>query len=391
MSFNWENESTPKRLRVAFFAHRFPVRSETFIYRKIDYLLSHGHSVTVFCDCFNSSLPEARAYRKNVVVTGLFRYAGLDAVFCTPRKILSLPTLARYRFFKKRWDIAHVHFLTAFKLFPKWFPKDVPVIAGVYGYDISVAPYLSERMNRFLHQSIRRCDGLMYSSEFLRQTLLRLETPDVPELILAPEAPEALFYPAERPGGFRPVRLLSVGRLHWSKGYPFALQTMKILLDRGCDFHYEIIGEGQTREELEYSIRELGLDGRVTLLGGQPPEKVAEAMRRADIFFLPSVKEEFGVVLLEAELSGLPIVASRVGGVPEATKEGETSILVEARDPTAAADALQRLILEPELRRRLGDGGPVCAERFDAESSGAKMVDFYRRCIALRRGAARDD
>jgi glycosyltransferase involved in cell wall biosynthesis len=127
-----------------------------------------------------------------------------------------------------------------------------------------------------------------------------------------------------------------------------------------------------------------GLSDRVELLGAQGT--VAELLARSGVFVLSSRSEGFPVSILEAMAAGLPVVATDVGGIAEAVVDGETGILVPAADPQALAGALEQLVADVELRRRLGAGGRARALRlFDTPRYRAAHLDLYRRELGLLR------
>ena len=116
-----------------------------------------------------------------------------------------------------------------------------------------------------------------------------------------------------------------------------------------------IIGDGELRPQVERSIRELGLVDRVRLLGQR--NDIPRILTASDIFVLSSRWEGLPYTIIEAMMAGLPVVATRVGGVLELVEDGVTGFLVPPRNPDALAEALQRLIADPELRRRMGQTG----------------------------------
>jgi glycosyltransferase involved in cell wall biosynthesis len=139
-----------------------------------------------------------------------------------------------------------------------------------------------------------------------------------------------------------------------------------------------VIGEGASRDELDALTSELGLGTRVRMLGHQ--FDICPYMQAADCFVCPSLwAEAAGLVNLEAAACGLPVVASRIGGIPEYVADGETGTLFPPGDATALADCLIRLIREPEQRARLGAEGRVMVERcFSPEARVTDVLDLYR-------------
>jgi glycosyltransferase involved in cell wall biosynthesis len=118
-----------------------------------------------------------------------------------------------------------------------------------------------------------------------------------------------------------------------------------------------IAGEGPLRRELEELVASLGLVDRVEFLGIVPHDRVPELMHQFHVLVNPSRSESFGVVLLEAAASGIPVVAAKVGGVPEVVDHGATGLLFEVGDVEGMAAALLRLSADPQLRHRLGTAG----------------------------------
>jgi glycosyltransferase involved in cell wall biosynthesis len=122
---------------------------------------------------------------------------------------------------------------------------------------------------------------------------------------------------------------------------------------------------------------------------------VRQILARSDVFVLPSIYESLPISILEAMAARLPVVASAVGGVPELVVDGETGLLVPARDPEALADGLGALLADRDLRRRFGDAGRARAERmFDIQSFHGLHLELYKRelgALSGRRERARSE
>jgi glycosyltransferase involved in cell wall biosynthesis len=159
-----------------------------------------------------------------------------------------------------------------------------------------------------------------------------------------------------------PVVLLSVGRAVEKKGYDGLLAALA-LLPAGLAWRFVHIGGGPLLARLQAAARRLGLQARIEWLGAQAHEGVLAGLRKADLFALASRiardgdRDGLPNVLLEAQSQGLPVVASRAGAIAELVVDGVTGLLVEPDDPKGLAEALARLIGDPQLRRRLGAAG----------------------------------
>jgi glycosyltransferase involved in cell wall biosynthesis len=190
--------------------------------------------------------------------------------------------------------------------------------------------------------------------------------------------------------GRDPGRMLFVGRLIERKGAEFAIRAVAELRRKGRAAHLTIVGDGADRTRLEALVKELGLFGVVELAGALPHDAVAEHYRTASVLLMPAVtdwkgeQEGFGMVLVEAMASGLPIVATRSGGIPDVVTDGATGLLVPERDPVALATAAARLLDDPELAARLA--GAARAE-LDGRFAPGAIARGYE-AIYQRAGAA---
>jgi glycosyltransferase involved in cell wall biosynthesis len=145
-----------------------------------------------------------------------------------------------------------------------------------------------------------------------------------------------------------------------------------------------LAGKGEMQEQLQARVNELGLGDAVQILGRVDHEKVPELIRSFDVMVMPSVyeSETFGVAAIEASAAGVPVVASRVGGVPEAVIDGQTGILVPPRDVEALAGACIRLIDDEGLRRRMGEAGRRFVRRHYSWPENTRlMAEVYRAAV----------
>jgi glycosyltransferase involved in cell wall biosynthesis len=179
--------------------------------------------------------------------------------------------------------------------------------------------------------------------------------------------------------------VLTVGRLVEKKGTEYLIRAFARLRRGNPSAHLAIVGDGPLRARLERIIDDLSLGSAVTLYGAQPTATVAQLMRTASIFCLPSVRasdgdaEGLGQVLLEAGATGKPLVGTNHGGIPEIVHEGDNGFLVPERDPDALADRLERLLADPTLRRRFGRAARVTIERnFNVRNQTAMLQELYR-------------
>lgn len=180
-------------------------------------------------------------------------------------------------------------------------------------------------------------------------------------------------------------RFVTVGRLVPKKGLDDVLRALAKL---ACDFRFDIYGEGPLRGELEALVRELGLEGQVRLHGAVLQEELVPALRASAVYLCGSRETEDGNrdgipnTVAEAMAVALPVIATRVSGIPELVEDEVTGLLVEANDPAAFATALNRLVADPEESERFGRAGRKRVEEvFETRTcfaACARLLERYR-------------
>jgi glycosyltransferase involved in cell wall biosynthesis len=178
----------------------------------------------------------------------------------------------------------------------------------------------------------------------------------------------------------------AAGRLVRVKGHADLLRAAALLRRRWPSLRVEIAGEGPERPALQDESRRLGIESQVTFLGWQTD--MGAALARWDVLAQPSLDEGFGLSVLEAMAAGLPVVASRVGGLAELVEEGRTAILVAPADPSGLAEALEGLLRNPDLGMAMGAAGRERVRaHFPAERMVTSIAEVYAS-LAIRKRAA---
>jgi colanic acid/amylovoran biosynthesis glycosyltransferase len=185
------------------------------------------------------------------------------------------------------------------------------------------------------------------------------------------------------------VRALCVAGLKDYKGHPVLLEALAAVDPALARIDLDIVGDGPDRRSLEERVRALGLADRVKFHGALPEPEVIALLDRADLFVLPSVitpngtAEGLPVVLMEALAAGVPAVATRVSGVPELIRDGETGLLAEPGSVADLQRAIRALLADPEAARARADAGRAFVERnHDNERSAAALTRLF--CAGTR-------
>lgn len=175
------------------------------------------------------------------------------------------------------------------------------------------------------------------------------------------------------------LKILSVGRMHWIKGYDYALEAMKIVADKAVDFKYTIVAGGNP-EEYVFLKHDMKLDDKVEILSSKPFEEVLRVMTEYDVLLLPSVVEGIANVAIEAMAVGLPVISSDASGMKELVTDGETGFVFPARNAESLAasiiqfndtTALQREAIARRAKQSLKG-------KFDFETFSKGFDSFYK-------------
>ena len=177
--------------------------------------------------------------------------------------------------------------------------------------------------------------------------------------------------------------LLTVARLDFHKGIDTVIRALPAIRVAFPTARYAVAGIGSRRAALERLVAELGLGDAVRLLGFVPDPGLPALYNAADLFLLVSRRydllvEGFGISIVEASASGLPVIVGRSGGIPDAVREEETGLVVDPDDPAAVAAAAIRLLGDEALRRRMGTAGRAAVEAYynwDRAAADLRRID----------------
>jgi len=173
--------------------------------------------------------------------------------------------------------------------------------------------------------------------------------------------------------------ILTVARFHPNKGLTYLLQAMPRIIEKSPDSVLIIIGRGSLEEWIREVIHQLRLENHVVLLTDPiPNEEMNKIYPGCDVFVLPSMKEPFGRVVLEAMACGRPVVATSVGGIPDIVEDGKTGYLVNRANPDQLAARISKLLQDRKKTRDLGRAGRKrVLERFDWKKIAKRYVEIY--------------
>ena len=353
-------------MRVAIVAGWFPAVSETFVINHVTGLIDLGIEVDIFAFKQSGEIPhrQLKEYRLSELTTYL--PLNLDA---HPEAIKP--------FIDNHYDAIHCHFgMIAERLaFLKPLIPNTRLFVTFHGLDVLDG---LKRGGHIYASTFQHCDGVIAICDYNRNRLTEMGCPrkkliDLPNSIDM----DRFHYIPRKPD--KVLQIVTTARLHPDKNILFALRVMKSLHDDGHAFTYSIIGDGEQRPDVEAQVKKHGLANQVRLLGTCSQDEVAEHLRQADLFFLPSRNEAFPVSLLEAQATGLPAVTTNVAGTAEAIIDGETGYLVQSNNLADAKEKLNLLINDRDLLHRMGKNArSFVASQFDASVMMKRCAKLYQ-------------
>jgi glycosyltransferase involved in cell wall biosynthesis len=175
----------------------------------------------------------------------------------------------------------------------------------------------------------------------------------------------------------------TVGRLVPAKAYDLFLEVAHELLKTNTQMRFLLVGDGRLRADLEARLMELGLEGRVLMLGNRTD--IPELLAAMDLYLITSVREGLPISLVEAMFAARPIVSTRAGGIPEVLAEPGTGVLVESGDKTGTVRAITDLMADPEKREAMGRSAREAASgRYSPATVLEKLDALYSRLLKAK-------
>jgi glycosyltransferase involved in cell wall biosynthesis len=262
--------------------------------------------------------------------------------------------------------------------------RRIPVIVNYRG---GGAEAFFARSMRWVRPTLARCTAIIVPSPFLERIFRQhgFHAEIIPNII-----DMALFSPGERPGGTRTVasaapHLVVSRNLEPVYDIGTALRAFRIVKESIPGARLSVAGSGPARVSLEALARELGIDGSVVFTGRLENREMAAVYREADLSLNPSLADNMPISILEALASGVPVVSTDVGGIPDLVTAGVTAVLVPPSEPAAMAAAALGLLSDPERRSRQIRAGIDYVRRFTWEQVRERLLATYRD--AARRAA----
>ncbi|MED5073951.1 glycosyltransferase [Anoxybacillus geothermalis] len=286
----------------------------------------------------------------------------------------------------KRWlasfqpDILHAHYASSYGLIGALTGYH-PFYVSVWGRDVYQFPNTNRWNRRMLEYTLQRADVICSTSHVMAKETGKYT--DKPIEVTPFGVDVTRFKPLPK----QPKRTVTIGTVKaLSDKYGIAdlIRAFATVHKRYPQTELLIVGDGPQRGEYEELCVRLGIQSVTAFVGKVPNEQVPLYINQMDIFAVPSTEdsESFGVAAVEAMACGVPVVVSNVGGLPEVVREGTTGLIVPKNSPEKLAGAFERLLLDEELRRRMGENGVNHVhEHYVWAENAMRMIRLYEQTL----------
>ncbi len=360
-------------MRIALFANEIP--STVFIENLVKGLADRGHQMFVYGKYRNN--PGYENY-KNITVgidpeTKFARLAYalkfcLKLLFTNPKLLFHILRLVKeksysewiYKFnmyitlYSWNLDIINIQWAkTVYTLNALIKDGRIKTVLSLRGTQINVSPISNAQLKKNFEELFPYINGFHAVSYAMIEEAKKYDISLPNKSVVA--------YPAITPATYNLFKLyhtkteqfniISIGRHHWIKGYTYALDALKILVDEGVPAYYTIIASGVLPDQLLFQIEDLDLHKYVNIVNGLPHNKVLEAVKKADVLFMSSIEEGIPNVVLEAMAIGISVVSTNCSGIPEIIDDGITGYITEACFPDSMAEGLKKVYKQSTIER----------------------------------------
>lgn len=280
-------------------------------------------------------------------------------------------------------DILHAHYATSYGLIGA-LSNFHPFIISVWGSDVYDFPLRSVFHKMLLKYNLGKADIILSTSNAMADQTRKFTNKNI---VVTPFGIDLKKFCKNRNvkyGRTDEIVIGTVKTLHKIYGISYLIKAFKIVVDRNPEKNIKllIVGGGPLEKELKRLARDLNVDDKTTFTGNIPQDKVPEYLNMLDVYVAVSLRESFGVAVIEAGACELPVVVSEVGGLVEVVEDGKTGFIVPSEDTEETANAIEKLILSEITRAEFGKNA---RKRINELYSWEKSVDIlnsvYLNCV----------
>lgn len=405
-------------MRILYIVNVYPLLTQTFIDDQISGMLKRGHDVEIISlkkpkenlarheqallnrTTYLEKIPK-QYFKRIIRVTELFHsqkgrknlrllYWSMN-FFKYGREAISLHLsfLALLCMNKKPYDIIHCQFGTIAPIAIRL--RDIGALKGkivtsIRGFDLG---QIIKDITGDYKELPLKVDLFLPVCSALKEQLLKIGCPAQHIIVMYGGINyKEIPFSTKLPNNGMPVRILSVGRLVEKKGFTYAIQAIRTVIQSGEKIEYKIIGDGVLFEELSGMIRELNIEKYVTIVGWKTHREVIGQLQLSDLLLAPSITTESGNIegipniLKEAMAAGLPVISTQHSGIPELIEDGKSGFIVPERDAGAIAGKIFYLIKNRSVWKDLSiNGRKMIENKFDTDKQNHYLDKIYSTLV----------
>ena len=297
-------------------------------------------------------------------------------------KYLSIISNISAYYKKVQPDLVHAHYASSYGLLAAWLNKH-PLVVSVWGTDVYLFPRKSFIHRKLLQFNFKRADQLLstskdmareagkYTAKSFKITPFGIDLDRFKKLEVV-----------KKQGG--PITIGTIKGMEETYGIDTLIQAFALVKNRLPELSIQLIlvGGGSKTQTYQKLVKSLKVEESVEFVGKVDFSQIVSQYNRIDIFAALSRAESFGVAVLEALACGVPAVVSNVGGLPEVIDPDKNGFLVEPENPEMAADALEKLVVNPNLRKIMGENArPWVEQNYNWQNNADEMVNIYKDVV----------
>jgi len=363
---------------------------ELAVYNVAHYLARKAHKVTVIAGTSivkyskEADSDSVTVYRMPFILPRVVTRCGYKKAMISLLKSIVTPCLIPLTFFKlfqiirsTKPDIVNLHYIAENAFFCLLVRKFLRFnfIVNIHGEDIEWYNKRSFISRWLTKKTLQNADLVLSNSKYLlkkAEKICPIKNKDV-----VGNGIDLKHFEDNKKYIHNKRYILSIGNFGYKKGFDVLIKAFNIVSSKYPGVDLLMAGDGLERAKCERLVLEVKLNKSVNFLGKVGRTRIPLLLNGCELFILPSRREPFGIVLLEAMAAGKPIVATRAGGVPEVVKEGENAILVEPESSDALAQGIMKLLQDSDLRKRFGEKGKEIVKNFTWDKVIERYIKIY--------------
>ncbi len=280
-------------------------------------------------------------------------------------------------------DILHAHYATSYGIIGS-LSNYHPYILSVWGSDVYDFPQISPFHKKLVEYNLKKADYILSTSFHMKKETEKYTNKHIEITPFGVDVNKFKPIPSFKSNNRDQFVIGTIKTLKPKYGIEYLIKAFKILKRSYPEknLKLKIAGKGEQKEELQQLCRDLQIQADVEFLGFLPEQEVIHTFNTFDVAVFPSDSESFGVAAVEAQACGLPVIVSNVGGLPEATSPNITSLLVERKNEKELANAIERLMLDDKLRKKLGiNARSFVLEHYNIEDNFKDVETLYQKVV----------